>query len=547
MKKESVKKIVLPLSIVAVFSLSVFSLLSPSKTTAANNTNANLNYNSPYNGNYNDDDPGFIKYSDVGINVAPIPGTDAFCDTDPPMSKADCGILQTKDIISQQYTRIENALRGIWGTNMKFLAFLDELRYKEFVLDPFYYAASQAILSNLLEENINWVNTGNQDDSGIQWVANYPDVYKYYAESSPIAMIYDELDDAETSDAVSDDMDNLKSGILEPTLTAQLATDYSGINDFLSGEGDEWKWDTWLQTMSNPNTRQSGAMVITNAVKRIEKQKAAASIELEASASGGFRANKKCDEFTSLGTCLHWSIETPAAAIGYRMNQLVGTDLRSLETATELGEVVLDDILTKLEDTFTGGTLLSAGSGSIQTGTSDTGGITSGGISAGGGGTTGGGGGVGGGNFGGGKSGTFTVTITISGSIVKTQKQITGTLTGTLKNSSGTSIGTVTGNIVAPYDNSGKINEDTSSVSGTITATDQTTATFSGGVSGQVDTSAWTVSGEIGGDVELCDGQGNKFYDSDGKEIAVLSGTLSGSASSVTGSISATLKGGSCN
>ena len=130
------------------------------------------------------------------------------------------------------------------------------------------------------------------------------------------------------------------------TLTQIIDNTTGSLDRFLAGNFDEGSWSAWFSMTQNENNNPYGSYL--NAKAELGLRIAGRQIlDTQALAWGnGFLSWESCDEKYGpeagyqAGQCKRKSIKTPGSVINSQIEHTLGTDLRQLELADEINEII---------------------------------------------------------------------------------------------------------------------------------------------------------------------------------------------------------------
>lgn len=219
------------------------------------------------------------------------------------------------------------------------------LEIKEYILDTALWILVKGILSSIVHQIINWINSGFDDSifSGMPSFILDPNSFFLALANEASGIFFEEFNQTEVcapfKSSVQSSLQAVNDAYQSPSGAFQSAMTCSSENleDFYD-DFNNGGWDAWLAMFNNPQNNPSGAYLLSldeldNRIARAEKMG-----ELEAEWGQGFRSLKECVEEDEAGNCLRYQNTTPGKVIVDQLNLALGSPLRQLELADELEE-----------------------------------------------------------------------------------------------------------------------------------------------------------------------------------------------------------------
>ena len=212
--------------------------------------------------------------------------------------------------------------------NLEFHAF-DFL--KENAIDTIAFTAAKMAAQQLVTNMVDWIGSGF--DGNPSFVTNRSELFRSISDEIFIDVLTNDIQDAYTN------------APFKNALVSNLATDYSNRNSlpeytldqvveddeaFLAGDFSKGGWDGWFALTQNPGNNYYGAQNAAKSKIDAETGEAIENQKAELAENQGFLSLKDDSG----------NVITPGSVISEQLNFNLGSGLRQLENADELGEIV---------------------------------------------------------------------------------------------------------------------------------------------------------------------------------------------------------------
>ena len=256
-----------------------------------------------------------------------------------------------------------------------------EMQVSNNCIDQAVYIEGQQMLYQLKDDAVEWIQSGfeggnpgfvqnidqrNRDIASAQWLRfldpdneefqNVCEVFRedvvknvraaYYQTFNDQSQILPELDLSITEErllqeAVTTNTNSSSGCALDEATGSSQAT-----GDFIGGNFSAGGWDAWLTLFNDPNSNPTNASLSLTNELLTDINQAQENDATELDRSGGFLSDRVCENGNSVGfggTCADGSIPqviTPGSTVATIMQELIVSDIRRLELADEIGEIV---------------------------------------------------------------------------------------------------------------------------------------------------------------------------------------------------------------
>jgi len=245
---------------------------------------------------------------------------------------------------------------------------------KEYVLDNLVTVIAKTLIRQISQSTINWINSGFKGSPS--FIQNPGQFFTGIADQ-----------------VAGDFIESIGLGFLcEPfrlNLQLSLALEYGGggsdtdlsctfsdvlgnIEGFVEGDFTQGGWDGWFKVTQNRNNNPYGAFLKAKSALDIRISGAQGEQRVQLDWGKGFLSLQECDDYDQEGLSidiggsnshLNCKTVTPGAVIEKQLGDVLGTDLRQLELADEINEI-LGALVGQLTSQLMSATGLAGASGS---------------------------------------------------------------------------------------------------------------------------------------------------------------------------------------
>lgn len=220
------------------------------------------------------------------------------------------------------------------------------LTNKELVLDGILTASAKVIIGNITNSIVTWINSGFQgspafvDDPGAFLTDVADQVAGNFIAGSELGFMCQPFAlDIRVALAI-----NYSSAYVQRNYCrlSDVVSNTENFAKFTNGDFSQGGWNSFFEISQNPSNNPLGAQLVAQTEMTRRLFNAVGLKEQELNWGEGFLSFRECiasNEET--GECAEYGpIQTPGSVIEEQLNSTLGTDLRQLELADEINEIV---------------------------------------------------------------------------------------------------------------------------------------------------------------------------------------------------------------
>ena len=209
-------------------------------------------------------------------------------------------------------------------------------------LDSIFYNIAKMALKKITRDIVQWIRSGGRY-GGPLFVTNWEDFLKNVANEAS-GIFIEEFELTEICQPFRPRLELLiHGGRGSPYYQRARCT----IDDLARNVEDFYRdfknggWTRWFEITMIPQNNFYGSYYLALEEKILRESVALNAKQSEAIAGGGFLGQEVCVTASSqTGTCLKWNITSPGALIQDQLEEVFGSDIRQLELADEIDEVI---------------------------------------------------------------------------------------------------------------------------------------------------------------------------------------------------------------
>ncbi len=215
---------------------------------------------------------------------------------------------------------------------------------KEGCLDALMKQVVKSIIKDITKSTVDWINTGFE---GSPLYVQDPGVFIYSISDAQFGGFMDDYntlipDEHPFKNVVARALVDAQNDVFDPQYTLDEATGGpQNTRDFLEGDFSKGGWDAWYELTQNPANNPYGLALESQEEVNRRINRAITEEFTLLDWGDGFRSIRECREYNSDGNCVEYGdIITPGQVVESQLEQVLGTDIRQLELADEINEIL---------------------------------------------------------------------------------------------------------------------------------------------------------------------------------------------------------------
>lgn len=206
-------------------------------------------------------------------------------------------------------------------------------------LDSAFYALARMAINKITKDVVEWIRTGGRDGKPL-FITNWEDFLKDVANEASGIFIED-FKLTEICQPFKPRLELILRTGRDPYYRRAQCTikDVARNVENFYRDFKQGGWKTWFEITLVPQNNFYGAYYLALEEKLIRETGALEAKKSEAIAGGGFLGAEICATYRD-NTCIKWEITSPGTLVQDQLEEVFGSDIRQLELADEIDEII---------------------------------------------------------------------------------------------------------------------------------------------------------------------------------------------------------------